>query len=226
MVSGALIENNLIMVDIETRTTWPQILAMGNSGVREGECLDYRRNNAAMTWEFWRRLHPETLVLGNQNNDRTAIEPEWYFTNPYREYHEGRILPPHPFTNPDDRLPWQKIVVGVHAKNGKAAVLIREPVAAAKIGESQVVFFHHPESGAVYVFENNLGGKKRVFEPYEADQNGLPRFRDLDNGTLWSLEGLALEGPDAGMRMAQLPALHLYWFAWSAFFPDTPILKL
>lgn len=48
--------------------------------------------------------------------------------------------------------------------------------------------------------------------------------QDSRTGSLWSLDGIALAGPLAGTRLAQVPAFHVYWFAWATFFRDSPIL--
>jgi hypothetical protein len=74
------------------------------------------------------------------------------------------------------------------------------------------------------VFENNLQGVERRFREAAADSNGVPRFEDAQTKTTWSIDGIALEGPLAGQRLAQMPALHLYWFSWATFFPGNPII--
>ena len=218
-------DNNLIMIDVETKTTWPQILAVGNAGPRKGECLEYGRNTVATTWDFWQRMHPETVVLTNQNNFQTVIEPRFYNTNPYDDYHKGFIGPPHEVSVKDDRRPSQEIVLGVHAGDGRAAVVMTKPVGETMIGSTPTVLFHDPESNTTFAFENNFDGASRRFFPHDPDENGIPRFRD-NAGSVWSMDGIGLEGPDTGMRMSQMPALTLYWFAWAAFYPGAPIVIL
>ena len=218
-------ENNLVMFDVETRTTWPQLLLVGNAGERAGDCLIYGRNNVATTWGFWKTLHPETVVMTNRNDGTTTIKPEWYATNPYEDYHANREPRPYPISRVDERLPEREIVLGVHGDGGSAVVLPQAAAAHARVGNSEVVLFTHFDSKTTFVFENALDGVRRTFLEAEPDANGIPRFRDVDSGSLWSIDGIALEGPLQGKRMAQMPALHLYWFAWSVFFPDTPILR-
>jgi len=76
IVSGALMDDNLVLVDMETSTAWPQILLEGISGERTGDCLTLRRTGVATTWKFWKTLHPETVVLTNRNDRQTVIKPE------------------------------------------------------------------------------------------------------------------------------------------------------
>ncbi len=218
-------ENNLVMYDVESRTTWPQLLMTGNSGPREGECLDLRRNNVATTWKFWRTLHPETVVMTNRNDDKTTIRPEWYGVNPYEDYHDLLEAKPYPISIIDGRLPEREIVLGVHGDGGSAVVMITRAVHHQRVGNSPTVLFSDLASNTTFVFENNLDGEERNFITDEPDENGIPRFLDLESGTLWSIDGIGLEGELAGRRLAQMPALHLYWFAWSVFFQDTPILR-
>jgi hypothetical protein len=210
--------------DLETSTSWPQILLKGISGDRTGDCLTIRRTGVATTWEFWKTLHPETVVLTNQNDLQTVIRPEFYFTNPYEEYWDERIDPPTwPVSNPDDRLPPQKIILGVHAQNGRAAVVVTDPVAQTMIGDTPVVFFRHDPSGTVFAFENRLDGRKRAFLEHDPDENGFPTFRDTADGSIWNIEGIAIKGAQAGRRLARMPAVQVYWFVWATFFPGSPV---
>ena len=71
-----------------------------------------------------------------------------------------------------------------------------------------------------------MDGKQLTFVEHTPDENGIPRFKDTDDGTVWSIDGIAVEGPKAGRRLAQMQALQLYWFVWATFFPNTPILHL
>lgn len=224
-VSGALMENNLVMFDVETRTTWPQLVAIATAGPQEGECLIYGRNNVATTWKFWKTLHPETVVMTNRNDRTTTIKPEWYGTNPYEDYHALREPLPYPLSRLDGRLSERDIVLGVHGDGGSAVVISESSVAHTVVGRSEIVLFSDTSSNTTFVFENQLDGIRRTFIEATPNDQGIPQFQDLQSKTLWSIDGIAVDGPLVGRRLAQMPALHLYWFAWSTFFPDTPILR-
>jgi hypothetical protein len=229
-VAGSLVDNNLVLFDREsisrfgTATTWPQILGIGMTGPGKGECLTQGRNAVDTTWELWRKLHPNTRIVTNRN-ERTGVEPEFYDINPYERYWKGLETPPEPTTFIDDRLPWQQVVLGVHGQDGSAAVRLgSQAVAEATVGGTSVVFFSDPASGTTFAFENLVSGTRHSWVSHPPDSSGIPRFRDVQTGSVWSLDGVAQTGPLAGVRLAQVPAFHVFWFAWATFFRDTPIL--
>ena len=53
--------------------------------------------------------------------------------------------------------------------------------------------------------------------------NDRTTFRDEETGSVWTLTGLAIDGPLAGAQLQQLPAYSAYWFAWSSFWPNTDV---
>ena len=47
------------------------------------------------------------------------------------------------------------------------------------------------------------------------------RIVDLETGSLWNVEGLAVEGPLAGQRIPPVAeAFVAFWFAWPLFYPE------
>jgi hypothetical protein len=221
-VSGSLMDDNLVMFDTETHSLWPQLLAMAVVGPRTGDCLVIERNTAMTTWETWRRLHPETLVLSNQNLAETGVRPSMYDIDPYEAYHvEPETL--HEPTHQDSRLKAKTRVLGVHSKTTDAAVILDRAVGQAMLGETPAVFFSDAAFGTTFGFENNMDGAVRTFEEHGLDDAGLPTFMDLESQSVWTLDGIGVEGPLTGRRLAQLPVVKVYWFVWSSLFPGPPI---
>lgn len=218
-------DNNLVLVDVETRTTWPQLYAMANQGPRQGECLEIGRNTVDTTYDLWKKMHPETLVMSNQNEAKTDVKPEWYGTNPYASYWDTSLDPVNPIWRPDDRMHKKTIVYGIHADGESAVVTPSKPVTRLTIGQSDVIVFYDEPSFTCYAFENNFDGATRSFVAAEASEDGIPQFRDTNTGTVWRIDGIAVSGESKGARMAQMPGLWVYWFAWASFFPDTRVLN-
>jgi len=52
---------------------------------------------------------------------------------------------------------------------------------------------------------------------------GLLPFRDEEPGSLWSIDGRAVDGPLKGSRLEPIVHGDYFWFAWSVFRPDTRI---
>jgi len=223
-VSGSLMDNNLVMVDLETRTTWPQLYAIGHAGPQAGSCLILGRNTVDTTWRIWRALHPETLVLTNQNEEATRVKPQWYDTNPYKQYWETGLPPVNPVWRPDPRFAVKQLVYGLHTPLGPVAIIPRGAVMQGDVGGLEVVVFQDPPSRTVFAFENiAVFGTRLHFSEAEPGPDGLPRFRDENTGSAWTLDGIAVAGPLGGTRLGQLPGLWVYWFAWASFFPMTTI---
>ena len=48
------------------------------------------------------------------------------------------------------------------------------------------------------------------------------RYRDVETGSTWQLDGRATSGPMAGRQLEQIAdAFVSFWFAWAAFFPES-----
>ena len=56
--------------------------------------------------------------------------------------------------------------------------------------------------------------------PRQTFREGSDDMFDLETGTRWTVDGLAVEGPLAGTRLDRLGQTYVaYWGAWQAFFP-------
>jgi len=131
--------------------------------------------------------------------------------------------PPEKITHLSRRLPLQKVVLAVRGETGASTVVLRtNPTEHAEVQGVPMVFFHEPSTQSTFVFENTAGRTYRAADPTE---NGLPRFRDDETGTLWSFDGIALEGDLAGERLAQVPAFHVFWFAWGSLMKDVEVIN-
>jgi hypothetical protein len=50
------------------------------------------------------------------------------------------------------------------------------------------------------------------------------RFVDEQTGSTWNVLGEAVEGPLVGERLEPVPHVDTFWFAWSAYQPDTSLV--
>jgi hypothetical protein len=73
--------------------------------------------------------------------------------------------------------------------------------------------------GATAAFDRVLDGRALTFE---ATAEG---FRDRETGSTWTLLGHAVKGPLTGRRLAAVPHLDAFWFAWAAFHPETSLYE-
>ena len=96
---------------------------------------------------------------------------------------------------------------------GRLDRLERRAISALN-GEA-VVFWDRSAEAAV-VFSTSLDDQPLSFE---VSSDG---FIDIETGSEWRLDGLAVAGPLEGRRLAQRTEAYVsFWFAWAAFFPET-----
>ena len=62
---------------------------------------------------------------------------------------------------------------------------------------------------------------------FEADAgaDAAGRFRDRETGSLWTVEGLAVEGPLAGRRLVPVEGFAVEWHVWSEVHPSTTLFE-
>ncbi len=84
-------------------------------------------------------------------------------------------------------------------------------------GRPAVAFWDRAAEAAT-AFYADLDGEELSFEP-------IPRgYRDDRTGTVWRLDGLGVEGPDAGRRLEPVVEAYVaFWFAWADFHPETVV---
>jgi len=71
----------------------------------------------------------------------------------------------------------------------------------------------------VVSFENTSGRK------FEVIQDSLPALLKDDEGTIWSIEGIGLKGPEAGERLIPANGSLGYWYAFATRYPGLSIEK-
>ncbi len=73
--------------------------------------------------------------------------------------------------------------------------------------------------GAAGLFEATLEGTKYIFK------NEGDKIVDNETGSVWSIQGEAVEGPLAGKKLTPVVHTNSFWFAVAAFKPDTKIYQ-
>lgn len=219
-VSGLLFHNNLIMYDRNgTESLWPQMLRGARCGARDGDQLPLVPV-IEMTWEGWRTLYPQTLVVGGStgfNRDYTRY--------PYGTYES---LTNHSTLFPatlDPRRPAKERVLGIPQQTGGLAFpfgLLDEQGAIAAISvESQggvLVVFWDRSSQAAMAFDPVVDNEVLTFSAVH------DRITDNQTGSVWRIDGLATEGPLEGLQLRpRADAFVAFWFAWPEFYPGIKI---
>ncbi len=92
-------------------------------------------------------------------------------------------------------------------------------VADIDFGTRALVAMYDPAMDGVRVFERSAGGDSLDFNAVDG------KIYDRQTRSTWSPEGVAVEGRLHGMRLPPVAAMECFWFAWTAFHPQTEIYR-
>jgi len=222
-VSGLLFRNNLILFDRSNpQSLWPQMKREARCGAGDGTPLQMYPS-IETTWEGWKELYPETRVVGSEigmGRDYTRY--------PYGSYEETADLF-FPQSNVDDSRFLKERTLGIPEDDGEGGVVFPfynlkagdpGPLAVATAqarGGDAVVFWDETVEGAV-AFRPEVDGQALTFTV------GDEGFVDDQTGSLWRMDGLAVDGTLAGVRLEPIPEAYVaFWFAWMAFHPEAEL---
>ena len=228
-VSGLLRNNDLVMWDGKTVSLWQQATGEAVVGEFAGTRLESVPTSIVSFGDF-RTGFPDGLSLSRDTGfDLT------YGRNQY-EGLSGRFAPLIPFErNRDGRYFAMERVVGVSIgevdKAYPFSVLVESPVVNDVVGERPiVVLWGSPDTAdalnRALVADGRAIGSALVLDPvvdgqtltFEADGE---LFIDTETGSTWTLLGRAIDGPLADTQLETVTHRNDFWFAWTAFFPDT-----
>ena len=229
--SGLLWNSALVMYDRQTETLWSHFTGQGIVGELTGVELDTFAV-ATVPWQVWRDANPDGLVLSRD----TGFDRD-YGRNPYPGYDDVNNEPFLFEGEVDGRYTAMTRIAGVE-RDGEAlgvplVTLRAERVVAVDLAGTELVFFWEPgtasaldagdvaggdDIGATGVFIPRAGGQALTFSA------GHDEFVDDQTGSTWNLLGDAVAGPLAGTKLEAVPHVDTFWFAWSAFRPDSAII--
>jgi hypothetical protein len=229
--SGLLWNSALVMYDRQTETLWSHFTGQGIVGELTGVELDVFPV-ATVPWGVWRDAHPEGLVLSRD----TGFDRD-YGRNPYPGYDDVNSEPFLFEGEVDGRYTAMTRIAGVERDGdalGVPLVTLQERRAvAAELAGTDLVFFWQPGTASALdagdVAAGDDIGATGVFIP-QVDEQALTfdasadGFVDDQTGSTWNLLGTAVDGPLAGAQLEAVPHVDTFWFAWSAFRPDTIVI--
>ena len=227
---GTTGKSDLIMYDRQSESWWQQFTGRGIVGEYAGAELQ-QIPSQILAFERFAELYPRAEVLSRDTGYRRN-----YGSNPYVGYDDidqspflmrggtdPRLRPMervlaveldgdwrlYPFSRfegqPVIEETWQDKPVVIFSRRDQYSALDRASIAGSRLTHSSAAF--RPE----------VDGRRLSFE---AADNG---FRDRETGSLWALNGEALEGPLAGERLPRYQQGIHFAFAWLAFRPDSSI---
>jgi len=225
-VSQLLLRSNLVLFDRAEEgggmeSVWSQMGTMALCGSRAGEALQLHPV-MDMPLDSWITLHPDMRVA----SENTGFSRR-YHRDLWEEYNQPLNTDTGSGVDQVDprRAPKER-VLGIPDDQGggvafplfaldsaATALAIHEDVAGDPVvvfwdGDLQATFAHRPF----------IDGNALEFE----GRNG--RIVDVATGSVWEVDGQAVDGPLAGRTLEPVPeAFMAFWFAWPEFQPEMRI---
>ena len=204
------------MWDDITGTVWSHLDGFALEGAHAGEQLEILPLQTT-TWSAWVAGHPDTTVpvLDNGFSYRRGGSIGGAGLG-------GTFL--DTLDRVDERLPDNELLIGVLAGDEAWAF----PLDARSEGAPM-----QGEVGGVpvVILEDAEGNPSHAYHRLLSDDTALDFARnpasgaihDLQTGSAWSSDGLAVEGDLAGVQLAFVTSFFTEWYGWAAFHPDTLI---
>ena len=217
--TSALFQSDLVMFDRQSNSYWFQTGGEAVVGARTGQRLTLLPS-VMMPWSLWVEAHPDTLVLSDQTGFQRPYASNAYVTLASMVDQGFTPYPVDDDVLADLRLPLAELVLGMEVGETARAYPLRSlgtlAVNDELAGQPVVVFINAArEAGAA--FDPIVDGERLTFLYEDV------AFVDADTGTTWSLDGLGLEGPLAGVQLKRLPARTAFWFSYLSAFRDATI---
>ena len=230
--TGKLRNSDLVMYDRVTESWWQQFTGTGIVGEYTGRQLTFLPSQV-LSFSDFADIYPDAQVMAVPTDFNRS-----YGRNPYAGYDSSTS--PFLFRGEiDPRLAATERVVGVDLNGTEMAYSFSAVADAGAINDevdgTPLVVFHKPgtasaldsstisegrDVGSVGVFSRDVDGKTLTFS---ANDDGT--FSDAETGSTWSISGKAIDGELAGTQLGSILSFDHFWFAWSAFFPETGLYE-
>ncbi len=201
-VSGELYDANMLIEDVETRSSWVQILGKAVDGLLRGTTL-VRLAVTWTTWKTWKAGHPgSTVVRLTRGTKKYSADQLGSTPSKKRTFRE--------------LLQWG-LAEGEEARSWPFSGLARQVVVNDVFAGRPLLLVFETEWPAPVAFDRNVDDRVLAFRK-EADG----RLVDDATGSDWeATTGLAVRGPLAGSRLAPVAGTIAATAIWRTFHPRT-----
>ena len=236
--SGQLFNSSLVMYDRETESLWTHFNGAAVVGELVGTELELLPIQT-LSWASFLQANPSGLVLTRETgHDRR------YGQNPYSGYDDVTTSPFAFVGESDPRLAAKERIVGIRRGGDNVAVVLEglseAGVLEVMVGDDNLSLWHLPgtatalderaiadgrDVGAVGVYLPIVDGQMLSFTRTSEGAVDGGNFTDVETGSTWNIQGLAVSGPLAGQQLERVEHLDTFWFALAAFEPDTRVIN-
>ena len=216
-----------VLQDRETASMWSALTGEALSGPLAGKQLA-PIPSLILTWGRWKSLHADSWVLAED----TKLSPHYVARVTAAVCPLPRSASDLP-QKVDHRLKPDALVIGISAGGDQTAYPLTDrqgsypaqphAVEIALSGRQSLVILSDPEAHVAAVYRPEARQQHLTFAVQE---NAVPpRWRDRQTGSAWNLAGECVEGPFKGEALAPANSVRARWYAWSAAYPKTAIVR-
>jgi len=223
-VSGLLYNTNLIPYDRATDSNWSQMRLDCINGTLVGDEISTYQV-IETTWGTWKQMYPNTMVVSNSLGLGRPYGEYPYIDESGADYRIDPFLL-FPVAIDDNRLPRKERVHGIIV-NGQAKVYQVDefPTDITLIedrlqGEDLLVI---GSSGLNVVNSFKRALSDGTILQFEVVVDDSAAVLSDNEGNLWDIFGVAIDGPRAGQKLQQTNSFIGFWFSWGAFYPGAQI---
>jgi len=214
-LAGLYNGTNLI-TDLESGSLWNPFKGESLSGPREGTLLE-RIPLAQCTWREWLEMHPDSLVLWDEQKQREGHGSAQSPGSPGLGADMRETLL-RPF---DKRLEHNTLVLGVEGDGTGQAFPLCEldkigPVLHARVDGRDIVILHLPGSLHALAYSPDLNGERLSFS-----RNDEGIIVDDSTGSQWNYAGECFAGERTGSKLDFIGSGVEEWYIWAAYHPST-----
>ncbi len=206
---------NAMFEDAATKSWWRQATGEAIAGPLKGKSLQ-EIPSQQMTLESWLQMHPSSTIL----------QPDTTFKDEYKslaDYDNGTIKGS---LEHRDSASWKfkSWVIGVK-ENGFAKAydwneLVKNKMIQDSLPSMPLLVTIEKDTATFHVFNRRVNNVILQFE--KRDSNALT---DTNTNSVWTMNGLCVDGKLKGVQMAALQAYQEFWHSWRTFHPNTLLYK-
>jgi len=205
---------NAMFEDKTTKSWWRQATGEAITGKRKGMKLE-ELPSKQVRLSAWMREHPNTLVL----------QPDPSFTKQYADLEGFDLGTLNSGLEKRDSGSWNfkswvlGIDIGGTARAYDWNMLMQKRLINDELGRKKLLLYAEDDNASFHVWDRTVNGKDLIFM---LDSSGL---KDAATGSLWSNDGICMDGPLKGEKLTMLQASQEFWHSWKQFHPTTTIYK-